>query len=111
VIDSKEYQERGKREQLALEVDVDLKTLLQTSAGWQPRTGNGDRVVDKVIRPVQLLDRIPTDSTDLFEIPYMEETTRTQAAAEAAEAGTYAEDAFAFTRRNSSCARSALRFR
>jgi HK97 family phage major capsid protein len=31
----------------------------------------------------------------------MEETTRTQAAAELAEAGTYAEDAFAFTRRTS----------
>lgn len=98
VIDSKEYQGRGRREQLALEVDVDLKTLLQTSAGWQPRTANGDRLVDKIIRPVQLLDRIPTDTTDMFEIPFMLETTRTQAAAEVAEAGTYAEDAFVYAR-------------
>jgi hypothetical protein len=81
--------------------DVDLKTLLQTSAGWQPRTGNGDRLVDKITRPVQILDFIPSDTTDLFEIPYMEETTRTQAAAETSETGTYAEDAFAFTRRTS----------
>lgn len=101
VIDSKEYQNRGRKENMALEVDVDLKTLLQTSAGWLPRTGNGDRVVDKVIRPVQLLDRIPTDTTDLFEIPFMLETTRTQAAAEVAEAGTYAEDAFVFARQTS----------
>lgn len=89
------------RQNAKTEVDVDLKTLLQTSAGWQPRTGNGDRVVDKIIRPVQLLDRIPTDTTDLFEIPFMTETTRTQAAAEVAEGGTYAEDAFVFTRSSS----------
>jgi hypothetical protein len=98
VVDSKEFKGRGRREQMSVEIDVDLKTLLQTSAGWQPRTGNGDRVVDKIIRPVQILDRIPTDSTDLFEVPFMTETTRTQAAAEVAEAGTYAEDAFVFTR-------------
>jgi HK97 family phage major capsid protein len=98
VVDSKEFKSRGSKEQMRVEVDVDLKTLLQTSAGWQPRTGNGDRVVEKIIRPVQLLDRIPTDTTDLFEVPFMTETTRTQAAAEVAEAGTYAEDAFVFTR-------------
>lgn len=98
VVEAKEYKSRERKQQMTLEVDFDLKTLLQTSAGWQPRTGNGDRVVDKIIRPVQLLDRIPTDTTDLFEIPFMTETTRTQAAAEVAEAGTYAEDAFVFTR-------------
>jgi hypothetical protein len=98
VVDSKEFKGRGRREQMSMEIDIDLKTLLQTSAGWQPRTGNGDRVVDKIIRPVQILDRIPTDTTDLFEIPFMVETTRTQAAAEVAEAGTYAEDAFVFAR-------------
>jgi HK97 family phage major capsid protein len=98
VVDSKEFKSRGRREQMSVEIDIDLKTLLQTSAGWQPRTGNGDRVVDKIIRPVQILDRIPTDTTDLFEIPFMTETTRTQAAAELAEGGTYAEDAFVFTR-------------
>jgi HK97 family phage major capsid protein len=101
-VDAKGFMEgiRG-RQNTKTEVDVDLKTLLQTSAGWQPRTGNGDRLVDKIIRPVQLLDRIPTDTTDLFEVPFMTETTRTQAAAEIAEAGTYAEDAFVFARSSS----------
>lgn len=84
----------------AVEVDIALKTLLQTSAGLQPRTGNGDRIVEKATRPVQLLDFIPVDPTDLFEVPFMEETTRTQAAAEIAEAGTYQEDAFVYTRRS-----------
>lgn len=101
VVDSPEYKSRQRGQQMIVEVDVDMKTLLQTSAGWQPRTGNGDRVIDKIIRPVQLLDRIPTDTTDLFEIPYMTETTRTQAAAEVAEAGTYAEDAFVLARATS----------
>lgn len=101
-IDAKGFMEalREKRPAKA-EIDVDLKTLLQTSAGWQPRTGNGDRLVDKIIRPVQILDLVPSDATDLFEIPFMEETTRTQAAAELAEGGTYLEDAFVFTRRTS----------
>ena len=82
-------------------IDVDVKTLLQTSAGWQPRTDNGQKVVDKIIRPVQILDLIPVDQTEMFEIPFMAETTRTQAAAELAEAGTYAEDAFVFARQTS----------
>jgi hypothetical protein len=87
-----------------IEVDLGeqgMKTLMQTSAGWQPRTDNGTILVDKIIRPVQVLDIFPTGRTDLFEIPSMEETTRTQAAAEISEAGTYQEDAFAFTRRSS----------
>jgi hypothetical protein len=96
----------GSRTPVGTKVEVDLgehglKTLLQTSAGLQPRTGNGNVLVDKIIRPVQVIDLFPVDRTDLFEIPSMEETTRTQAAAELAEAGTYQEDAFAFTRRTS----------
>lgn len=98
-VDTKGFMEATREQRnFKIEVDVDLKTLLQTSAGWQPRTGNGDRLVEKIVRPVQLLDRIPTDTTDLFEIPFMLETTRTQAAAETAEAGTYAEDAFVYAR-------------
>jgi hypothetical protein len=96
----------GSRTPLGTRFDIDMgdygmKTLLQTSAGWQPRTDNGSVLVDKIIRPVQVLDLFPSDRTDLFEIPSMEETTRTQAAAELAEDGTYAEDAFVFTRRSS----------
>lgn len=98
-VDSKGFIEavREKRNATAT-LDFDLKTLIQTSAGWQPRTGNGDRLVDKIVRPIQILDMIPSDTTDLFEIPFMKETTRVQNEAEIAEAGTYAEDQFVFTR-------------
>src|SRR5207247_8444208 len=89
---------REKRFPTRVELDIGLKTVLQTSAGFQPRTGVGDVIVEKAARPVQVLDFIPTDTTELFEYPFMQETTRTQAAAEVAETGTYAEDAFAYTR-------------
>ncbi len=104
IIESKEWGGSSMPVGATLKIDtgeMGLKTLLSTSAGWQPRTGNGDILVDKVIRPIQVLDVFPADRTELFEIPSMEETTRTQAAAELAEAGTYQEDAFAFTRRPS----------
>ncbi len=89
---------RDKRFPTRADLDIDLKTVLQTSAGLQPRTGIGDVIVEKATRPVQVLDFIPSDTTELFEYPFMQETTRTQAAAEVAETGTYAEDAFAYTR-------------
>jgi hypothetical protein len=54
----------GSRTPVGTKVEVDLgehglKTLLQTSAGLQPRTGNGNVLVDKIIRPVQVIDLIP----------------------------------------------------
>lgn len=104
VVASKSWAGKNTSPMQSFDVDVGefgMKTLLQTSAGWQPRTDNGTVLVDKVIRPVQVLDVFPSGRTDLFEIPSMEETTRTQAAAELAEDGTYAEDAFVFTRRTS----------
>jgi len=105
VMDSKDFaaqcREWEKGKWAFTEADMSIKTLMQTSAGLQPRTDNGTRVVEKATRPVQILDFIPSEPTDLFEIPFMEETTRTQNEAEIAEAGTYAEDAFVYTRRNS----------
>lgn len=99
-ISSKQFRQdiMDRRYPARVELDIGLKTVLQTSAGLQPRTGIGDLIVEKATRPVQVLDFIPSDTTDLFEFPYMQETTRTQAAAETAETGSYAEDAFAYTR-------------
>jgi HK97 family phage major capsid protein len=99
-IESKDFRARidAKHYPAKVDLDIDLKTVLQTSAGLQPRTGIGDVIVEKATRPVQVLDFIPTETTELFEYPFMQETTRTQAAAEVAETGSYAEDAFAYTR-------------
>jgi HK97 family phage major capsid protein len=78
-------------------LDLDLKTLMQTSAGWLPETTRTGRVVDYATRPIQVLDLIPTTTTSQAAVVYMEETTFTNNAAETAEAGTYPESALELT--------------
>ncbi len=79
----------------------DLKTLFQTTAGWEPESTRTGLVVDAVTRPLQVLDIIPSARTAQTSIVYMLETTRTSNAAEMAEAGTYAEDAYVLTQKDS----------
>lgn len=78
-------------------IDVNLKTLMTTSAGWVPETTRSSRVVEFATRPIQVAQLIPSTTTDQTAVTYMEETTFTNNAAEIAEAGTYPESAFAFT--------------
>ena len=102
VVESKTYLEARaeKRWPVSFTVDIGLKTLMTTAAGWAPRDPRIPRVVDKETRPVQVLDLIPIDPTDSANIHYMLETTRTQAAIEVAEGAPYAEDAFALTQQD-----------
>lgn len=86
----------------ALPNTMGTKTLFQTSAGWAPESVRiPGLVVDAVTRPIQLLDIVPLAQTDSAQIVYMEETTRTHAAAETAEGATYPEAAFALTEQTS----------
>lgn len=82
-------------------LDTDLKTTMATTAGWAPETTRTGRVVDFATRPVQVLDLFPKTTTRQAAVVYMEETTLTNAAAETAEAGTYAESALAYTQQSS----------
>jgi HK97 family phage major capsid protein len=82
-------------------LDIDLKAVMSTSAGWLPETTRTGRVVDFATRPIQVIDLIPQTTTGQAAIVYMEETTFTNAAAEALEAGTYAESALALTEQSS----------
>ncbi len=84
-----------------IELDFDVKTLFETTAGWAPESVRTGRVVDAVTRPVQITDVIPSSPTNQAAIVYMEETTLTLNAAEAAEGGQFAESAFALTERSS----------
>lgn len=84
---------------VALE-QVDVKTLMQTSAGWEPESVRSGRLVDKITRPVQVIDIIPPGDTTQPAIVYMEETTLTNAAAEVDEGGTYQEAALGLTERS-----------
>ena len=82
-------------------LDIDLKTLMTTTAGFAPEVTRSGRLVDFATRPLQVAELVPTTQTSQSAVQYMEETTFTNAAAETAEGGTYPEAALAFTEQTS----------
>lgn len=79
---------------------IGSKALMTTAAGFAPESIRLPGFVEAVSRPIQLLDILPMGSTSQAAVPYMEETTRTHAAAERAEGADFAESAFEFTERS-----------
>src|SRR3990167_6731052 len=79
---------------------VEVKTLFQRTAGWSPESMRLPGYLPIAFRPIQILDFIQTFPTTQDTIKYMEETTRTNSAAEKAEGAAYAESAFVFTERS-----------
>jgi HK97 family phage major capsid protein len=80
----------------------ELKALFQTTAGWPPQPVRiPGLIIEAPTRPIQVLDIIPVGTTDQAAVVYMQETTRTHAAAERAEGAAYAESAFALTEQSS----------
>lgn len=103
-VESKAYKAakaEGFKRAAIVDLDIDLKTLMSTSAGFAPESVRSGLVVEKATRPIQVIDLIPTFPISQAAFVYMEETTRTHSAAELAEAGTYAEDAYVYTQRTS----------
>lgn len=103
-IESAEYKASKKtrgHQPVPFEMELDLKTLMQTSAGFAPESVRSGLLVEKATRPIQVLDLIPTFPISQASFVYMEETTRTHSAAETSEAGTYNESAFVWTQRTS----------
>lgn len=108
---SKGYQDhRGRRGEIEIDLAKDagggdmftgLKTLMSTSAGWGPEAVRTGKMVESAQRPVQVLDFIPSETTNQTSVVYMEETTFTNNAAEVSEGGTYGEAALALTERTS----------
>jgi HK97 family phage major capsid protein len=82
-------------------LDVELKTLMTTAAGWDPEETRTGRVVEFATRPIQVAELIPQTTTGQSAVQYMEETTFTNNAAEVAEGGTYPEAALAYTEQTS----------
>ncbi len=96
-VESAAYKARGE----AAVLDLDVKVLMTTTAGWAPEVIRSDRVVESAQRPIQVIDLIPTTPTGQSAVAYMEETTFTNAAAETAEGGVYPEAALALTEKSS----------
>jgi len=90
------------------ELNIDLKTLFQTTAGWAPETIRTGKVVDIATRPIRIIDLIPPGRTNQTAIVYMEETTFTNAAAEVAEGSVKPEAALALTERSSTVRKIAV---
>jgi HK97 family phage major capsid protein len=97
----KAYKER-KAGNFESEISANLKTVMTTAAGWAPQNLRTGKEVDIVTRPIQIIDIIPAGQTGMAAIVYMEETTLTNTAAEAAEnTGAAVEATLALTQRTS----------
>lgn len=77
-----------------------LKTTMTTAAGFAPANDRTDIVIPKATRTPMLQDYVPSITTDLDTIKYMEETTFTNSAAETAENAALPESAIAYTERS-----------
>jgi HK97 family phage major capsid protein len=100
-VESKAFKEFGGDRGPEATIDVDLKTLMTTAAGWAPEVTRTDRLVEFATRPLQVAELIPQTTTGQSAVQYMEETTFTNVAAETAEGGTYQEAALAYTEQTS----------
>lgn len=106
--ESKAYKGRTGSVGPEVRLDIELKTLMTTTAGWTPETTRTGRLVDFATRPVQVTEIIPTTTTGQAAVVYMEETTFTNNAAEAAEGSAYGEAAFALTEQSSTVRKIAV---
>lgn len=98
------FKESAAYKQRNVEVELNINvynTLFQTTAGWAPESTRTGIVSLFPTRPApQVVNFIPTLPTSQALIKYMEETTFTNAAAEAAEGGAYPEATLALTERS-----------
>ncbi len=83
-----------------VEVDIPLKTLMTTAAGFAPESLRTGEVVPYVRRPPRMLDIIPFGRTTQAAIVYMEQTTRVNNAAEVAEGNVLGEAQMVWTQRS-----------
>lgn len=105
VVESESYKNR-KQGDIVTVLDIDLKAVMSTGGGFAPEVLRNGQMVDFATRPIQILDIIPQLPTGQSAVQYMEETTYTNNAAEAAESAegalvTWPESALAFTERTS----------
>lgn len=101
-IDSEQWKQSKEGQiDVPLHLDIEMKTLFQTTAGFAPESVRSGLLVEGVTRPIQVTDLIPSFPIGQGSFVYMEETTRTHAAAETAEGAAYQESTFEWTQQTS----------
>lgn len=74
-------------------------TMTTTANGWPPFATPIPRLAEFAVAGLELTDLFPTATTDMYQIPYYEETTRTNAAVETTENTAFPEASLATTLR------------
>lgn len=82
-------------------IDLEAKAVMTTAAGWAPQAIRTGRVIESAQRPIQVLDMLPSGETTQNSVVFMEETTFTNNAAEAAEGAASGQATLILTQRNS----------
>lgn len=77
----------------------DAKALMSTTAGFPPEVTRTGVMVDIPLRPPQIIDIVPRAQTGQNAVAYMQQDTRTQAAAEVAEGTTKPEATLVWSER------------
>jgi HK97 family phage major capsid protein len=101
-IESKAFRDsRQGRVDIPFEMEIGVKTLFETAAGYAIENVRSGLLVEKATRPIQVIDLIPSFPIGQSSFVYMEETTSTHASAERAEGTAYPESTFVWTQRTS----------
>lgn len=91
------------------EIEVELKTLFESAAGWSPESLRTGIVTDYPTRPApHVVDFIPQIPTTQADVKYMEETTFTNNASETTPGSAAGEAALALTERSKSVQKIAV---
>lgn len=100
-IESKAYTDRAQHVSSEFRVDqeMNLKTLFETTSGFAPESVRTGLVVPIATTPIDILDIINTRPINSAQEVYMEQTTRTNTAAETAENAAYKQATIVYTER------------
>jgi HK97 family phage major capsid protein len=101
-VESKQFkQSKADGRDYPMQMEIGVKTLFETAAGFAIESVRSGLLVEKATRPIQVIDLIPSSPINQAAYVYMEETTRTHSAAERAEGTAYPESAFVWTQKSS----------
>lgn len=95
-VESKAFRDYDPAQRKGPSADIGLKTLLDTT-GWEPESPRIPRIEPGVGRPLNVIDLFGYGNTSYNSVPFMRETTTTNAAAETAEGSDKPQSTLAFT--------------